>query len=160
MAGAQKEIKPRLPAGPGTYILVLKLPGRTACRVGALGDQRFKPGMYLYVGSAFGPGGLRARLSRHLEMDKTLHWHIDYLRQQADIQEIWFNLDPGRLEHQAARVLAEREAFSEPVPGFGAADCSCRTHLFFAADQADLRALRKLLSDGTGSLGTWGVQRR
>jgi len=160
MAGVRKEIKPRLPAGQGTYILVLELSGRTTCRVGAVGDLRFEPGIYLYVGSAFGPGGLRARLSRHLETDKTPHWHIDYLRQQAVIQEIWFTLDPRHLEHQAARVLAEREAFSEPGPGFGAADCSCRTHLFFTVNQADLRALRKLLSNGATSLGTWGVQRR
>jgi Uri superfamily endonuclease len=36
-------------------------------------------GRYLYCGSAKGPGGLKARLSRHMRRGKSVRWHIDRL---------------------------------------------------------------------------------
>ena len=58
--------EPGLPAAPGSYVLVLRadLPARLA--IGSLGELEIRPGYYLYTGSAFGPGGLRARAGRHL----------------------------------------------------------------------------------------------
>jgi len=48
----------------------------------AVGDKLdLLPGYYIYIGSAFGPGGVRARMLRHLRADKPKHWHIDYLRE-------------------------------------------------------------------------------
>ncbi len=46
----------------GTYVLVMRLGRLRRVRVGRLGVQEFPAGLYLYVGSAFGPGGLRARI--------------------------------------------------------------------------------------------------
>ena len=46
---------------PGTYVLVLRCSSNRTIRVGCLGSIRLRPGYYLYVGSGFGPGGLRAR---------------------------------------------------------------------------------------------------
>jgi Uri superfamily endonuclease len=49
----------------GTYALLLKLDKQERITVGRLGTFGFPAGYYLYVGSALGPGGLRARLARH-----------------------------------------------------------------------------------------------
>ena len=68
------------PAEPGTYFLVLRCSSTRAVRVGRLGTMRLLPGYYLYVGSAYGPGGLRARIGHHCHPADRLHWHVDYLR--------------------------------------------------------------------------------
>ena len=57
-------------------------------RIGALGVFDFPPGWYVYIGSAFGPGGITARVTRHARAAKRLHWHIDYLLEHADIEAI------------------------------------------------------------------------
>jgi hypothetical protein len=63
---------------PGTYVLILELTTRKVIQVGALGRIKFTAGWYAYAGSAFGPGGLAARINRHLMSAKKPHWHIDY----------------------------------------------------------------------------------
>jgi Uri superfamily endonuclease len=40
-------------------------------------------GAYLYLGSAYGPGGIRARCRRHLTQDKGKRWHVDWLTTPA-----------------------------------------------------------------------------
>src|SRR5262245_30517552 len=70
---------------PGTYVLILYVAQDGNIAIGSLGKHRVPPGCYAYVGSAFGPGGLRARLTHHVNAASKLHWHIDYLRRQAEI---------------------------------------------------------------------------
>jgi Uri superfamily endonuclease len=67
-------------AQQGTYALLLRARVEQAIEVGALGTLSVRPGTYVYVGSAFGPGGLSARVRRHADGTGTLHWHVDYLR--------------------------------------------------------------------------------
>ena len=55
-----------LPAMSGTYALLLRLDAAVQLAVGRLGDFTFPEGDYVYVGSARGPGGLRARVRRHI----------------------------------------------------------------------------------------------
>ncbi|HIQ09546.1 MAG TPA: DUF123 domain-containing protein, partial [Anaerolineaceae bacterium] len=57
---------PMLPSTPGAYALALRLERPVGLRVGALGVWDFPEGVYVYLGSARGPGGIRARLGRHL----------------------------------------------------------------------------------------------
>ena len=73
---------------PGTYALILRLDKGQKLRVGALGTVVVEPGYFAYVGSAFGPGGIAARCAHHLRTSSRPHWHIDYLRRVAVIQEI------------------------------------------------------------------------
>ncbi len=47
---------------PGTYALVLACQKTGRVRIGRLGVLALQPGFYVYVGSAFGSGGLAARL--------------------------------------------------------------------------------------------------
>lgn len=116
---------------PGTYILVLNLPSACDINVGALGRWKFSSGCYAYAGSAFGPGGLRARLRHHLISSAAPRWHIDYLRGFAEITEIWFTMDRRRLECIWAGVLGDLSDNSQALPGFGASDCRCRSHLIY-----------------------------
>ena len=52
-------------AQPGTYVLVLASQRTDPVRIGRLGTLALKPGVFIYVGSAFGPGGLAARIRHH-----------------------------------------------------------------------------------------------
>ncbi|HOU25076.1 MAG TPA: GIY-YIG nuclease family protein [Anaerolineae bacterium] len=119
------------PATPGTYALVLELPRSARVRIGRLGTFRFPAGCYIYVGSALGPGGLRARLERHCRRRKKMHWHIDYLLARARIAAVRHDASGERLECAWARNYEKCPGVSIIVPGFGASDCSCRSHLFY-----------------------------
>jgi len=115
--------------GPGTYVLLFTCPASVRCDVGRLGRVTLEPGHYLYVGSAFGPGGVRARVARHLRRDKSRHWHLDYVREALVPLEVWFTLDAARHEHELAAALAA-SAGLHGVRGFGSSDCGCASHLF------------------------------
>lgn len=117
-----------LPPDPGTYALILELRAPTEITVGRLGAIHFDAPFYLYVGSAFGPGGLVARLRHHLGSAKRPHWHIDYLRSAARIRDIWTTSDPRHMEC-AWYAAAARMHGSSSVAGFGSSDCTCPSHL-------------------------------
>jgi len=117
---------------PGTYVLLLRLGRRRRIEVGRLGALLFEPGFYLYVGSAFGPGGLPARLRHHLKPAPRPHWHIDHLMTVARVEEIWCTVQPERRECDWAALLAGMRGVGTAVPRFGASDCRCPGHLFFS----------------------------
>lgn len=92
-----------------------------------LGDPVLAPGDYLYAGSANGPGGIRARVARHLRRDKPLHWHIDRLSAVAVCADIEVRPD-GRECDFVAEWIAKGALI--PVPRFGSTDCrTCAAHL-------------------------------
>jgi Uri superfamily endonuclease len=106
-------------------------------QIGRWGELAVRPGFYLYVGSALGPGGLLARVSRHCRgVAKKQHWHIDYLHAHSKPVAVWYRYSRRRLEHDWATVLVQMVG-TVPVEGFGCSDCNCDAHLFFTA-----RALR------------------
>jgi len=116
----------------GTYTLVLELADPATLDVGALGPREFDAGGYAYTGSAFGPGGF-ARVERHRELcagDRTTrHWHVDYLLGHDDVTVESVVKTPGRdVECAVSRALA---AVATRIPGFGASDCDCQSHLVF-----------------------------
>ena len=73
-----------LPEDKGTYVLIARVSQMKRLRIGSLGEFDIVPGFYAYVGSAFGSGGLRARIGYHLESTAEPHWHIDDLPQVGD----------------------------------------------------------------------------
>ena len=121
----------------GTYALVLAAAHPFEIQVGRLGILRGSRGFYVYVGSAFGPGGLQARVARHYRAVKPLHWHIDALRQAANPVETWYTTDLLPREHAWAQVFLNHPGVSLPLPGFGASDCRCRSHLFYLGVEPD-----------------------
>ena len=116
---------------PGTYALLLSSATDAVIRVGRLGDLQLQPGFYVYVGSALGSGGVRARLAHHMRLAERLHWHIDYLHRHTSLEEIWFCYDEKSREHAWARCFAKMPGASVTLAGFGSSDCDCGTHLFF-----------------------------
>lgn len=119
----------------GSYILILGLSQPlVGLQVGRLGRFDLPAGYYLYVGSAFGPGGLRARLAHHQRRTKARpHWHIDYLRMQAQLCEAWTVASSNHLECVWCRALAAHPEVTIPIAGFGARDTGCAAHLFYMA---------------------------
>jgi Uri superfamily endonuclease len=118
----------------GTYVLVLWLARAQAIRVGRLGEVAFPAGWYLYVGSALGPGGLHARLARHLlrlDAGKRAHWHVDYLRERAAWVGAWSRESSRRLECEWAVAARQLPGATVVAPGFGASDCRCPAHLVY-----------------------------
>lgn len=120
-----------LPAQSGTYALILQADAVRTIQVGKLGSMRVQPGFYAYVGSAFGPGGLRGRVERHWREEKILHWHIDFLRQVTSIIEVWADSSPQRQEHAWAQAFQAVPGSTIPLHRFGASDCRCEAHLFY-----------------------------
>lgn len=115
-----------LPAEAGAYALwieladVVPLPPRFG---GALPG-----GTYVYLGSAAGPGGIRARCARHLASQKTVRWHVDWLTTRAGSMSVL--PVPGGNECALVRILTGADAAVVPVPRFGSSDCrSCPAHL-------------------------------
>ena len=120
-----------LPAEGGTYVLVFRLTARTRVKT-SHGFTFLEPGIYAYVGSAFGPGGLRARISRHLRREKKIHWHIDWVTTGEEFQPLGVWVVVGeRKEKELAELLS---GTFKPVPGFGASDSREDSHLFIVRE--------------------------
>jgi sugar fermentation stimulation protein A len=108
-----------------TYILMVYLPGKRVIKVGRLGKIAFEPGLYFYVGSGGRSPG--KRLARHARRRKRKFWHIDYLTVNSRVIGAFMFEHEESLECELADALA---AVFASVPGFGASDCKCRSHLF------------------------------
>lgn len=129
-----------LPAAPGAYVLALDLhrPFRLVLAGRAAVD--LEPGRYLYVGSANGPGGIRARAGRHLRSGKSIHWHIDRLTNTAGVGQVL--AVPGGDECALLAAALALPGATVPVEGFGASDCAgCPAHLVQVADDTDVAVL-------------------
>jgi len=110
----------------GAYLIVLRLPRKRRIRVGRLGEILFPKGFYIYVGSAL--RGLERRVERHRRLRKKMHWHIDWLRSEAEFHGAFPVRTADRLECELAQAMKKISEWD--VPGFGSSDCGCPTHLF------------------------------
>lgn len=118
----------RLPAAPGAYALLIRLPRRCPLppRFGA--GAGLAAGWYLYLGSARGGGGIRARCARHLAPAKTLRWHVDWLTTQPGATVRALAFPDGDECDLTTRALAAGARVA--VAGLGASDCPrCPAHL-------------------------------
>ena len=87
-------------------------------------------GFYIYVGSAFGAGGLSSRLHRHIRKRKGKHWHIDQITMHEDCNILGIAISINkRTECSMLQSLKNIDEFS-PVLGFGNSDCknNCQSH--------------------------------
>ncbi len=115
----------------GQYILLLYLATNETLTIGKLGTFDFLAGWYAYVGSAFGPGGLMGRLKHHLKPVERPHWHVDYLRQAAYVQEIWITPDNKPHEREWVDLMLDIPGAIILVEGFGASDSDRESHLIY-----------------------------
>ena len=114
----------------GVYIAVFHLAEARNISVGKLGRFGFRQGVYFYAGSA--QRNLSARLERHGKKGKSLRWHIDYLSARAEMLGAITIAGPRERECELAKKLAGM--FELAAPGFGASDCRCSGHLFYAPE--------------------------
>lgn len=125
-------------ARPGTYALLLRIATADVVAIGRRYRLPLAPGWMVYAGSAFGPGGVAARLAHHRWLAERPHWHIDDLRRHAALEAVWFSHDPLRRECLWAAVLAEELGGLPPPFRFGASDCRCPAHLYGFRDRPAL----------------------
>jgi Uri superfamily endonuclease len=140
----------------GTYVLLIEVTVPREIVAGHLGRHTLTPGIYAYVGSAYGPGGLQARLARHLRPEKKLHWHIDYLltANAASVVAVYARADATRRECAWVRRLLALPGAVAPIPRFGAGDCreGCPAHLLRLPALPDPARLEEMLRDGEARL--------
>ena len=116
-----------IPKDKGAYLLLFRL-DRPVDPSRRNAGWHVEPGLYAYAGSAYGPGGLKARVGRHLASMKRLRWHIDHLTVGA--ASISALISPDAFECALVERLLASGAFDLPHPGFGSSDCRrCRSHL-------------------------------
>lgn len=116
---------------PGTYAVFLAPRQQGAIHIGRLGPLTLNgvEEVFLYVGSALGPGGVAARCRHHHRIASRPHWHLDYLRPCCDLVGVWVSFGYQRLEHHWAQALGAWPGAHWPLAGFGASDCRCPAHL-------------------------------
>jgi Uri superfamily endonuclease len=131
----------------GTYCLVISTGQDLEKTIGTLGKIRFKPGLYLYIGSAL--KSMDKRISRHQRRKKKVFWHIDRLTSDGRffIEKVYTIGGPKKLECKTAKKLA---GIFTGVTGFGSSDCRCGSHLFFAGSKKTIQGIVDVL---TGEMG-------
>ena len=127
----------------GSYVLIIELPEEQEIAVGSLKVLHFPCGSYAYVGSAL--GGLKPRLNRHLQRNKKLRWHIDYLLQKESISSIIICETEDRVECAIAQALSRQ---FDSIISFGSSDCKCSSHIFYDAEEMGQEIMTVLCSLG------------
>lgn len=112
----------------GCYLLVLYNAEAFTKEIGALGEREFKPGYYVYVGSAL--KGLDNRIKRHMRKNKKIHWHLDYVFPFHMNKEKIFKIVTGKnIERALAREISK--ICRAYIPGFGSSDTGEPSHFFY-----------------------------
>jgi Uri superfamily endonuclease len=112
-----------IPAQPGAYLLLIEL----AETIALVRPSRatLQPGRYLYSGSAYGPDGFKARVSRYMRRKKLKRWHVDQRTASAAALGAWI------LPHgNECDLIAQQTELPVAIAHFGNSDCRrCRSHL-------------------------------
>jgi Uri superfamily endonuclease len=112
----------------GAYVLLIGLDRALPVGAGRHKSGQLPAGTYFYAGSAYGAGGLAARIGRHFRKDKKVHWHVDRLTLEAS-RLAAFIVENGN-ECALAEALLQSNSVAIALEGFGSTDCSsCRSHL-------------------------------
>ena len=141
-----------VPSAKGTYVLILRTARTHSQTVGRLGTFQFSAGYYAYVGSAFGSGGLSARVGHHLTHAPRPRWHIDYLSRISAPTEVWFTTHRRKLEQEWALLLRHMPSLRIPIDRFGSSEYH-RTHvshLFYSKKQPPFDAFARKVSGQSG----------
>lgn len=150
-------IGPNQANAKGTYIFFSQLPIAKEICINQKGrTHHFQCGWYAYVGSAFGPGGLKSRLNRHFYGSGRAHWNIDFFRQGVlPHNTAWVSCYHHYLESRWAAVFQLMQGVLFPVANFGNADRrgttalpgTAATHLFHLRRKPRMVAFQTLLDE-------------
>lgn len=93
--------------------------------------HRLEPAVYIYVGSARGPGGALARVLRHLSRDKKTRWHVDKLTESHFVTFLGFYLINAHGEDCEVSISLRLSSVFKYIPKFGSTDKrESPSHLF------------------------------
>jgi Uri superfamily endonuclease len=109
----------------GVYLVFFSVEESKTIEIGALGEIKFDPGVYVYTGS--GRNSVEKRIERHFSSDVNSFWHIDYFSAQSKPIDYFILPDESNYECFMAEKLNK---WAEPVEDFGSSDCDCKAHLF------------------------------
>lgn len=110
-----------------TYRLYLDVAKDQEISVGKLGTFFFKKGVYIYVGSA--KKNIVHRIERHLKTEKKNRWHIDYVREHADL--FHYETYEDKQECELVRETIEEFMGICPFRKLGSSDCTCYSHFIY-----------------------------
>jgi len=122
----------------GAYVLTLHCRRTHLLKVGRLGEIKVRSGYYAYVGSAFGRNlTIESRLKRHRsvksENTQRLHWHIDYLLADSEVDLL--TALPVEAQRRVECKISKRiwEIADAVIANFGSSDCrdGCKGHLYY-----------------------------
>ncbi|WP_135074730.1 GIY-YIG nuclease family protein [Terasakiella sp. SH-1] len=131
--GILEEISPE----KGAYILQIHVDKAFEAPIARLKNPLIRPGRYLYCGSAKGPGGIRARVKRHVKRDKKAHWHVDRLTIAFGVEAL--SIFENTSECDLVSAVLEHSFASQPYPKFGSSDCEvCCAHLVHLDEGVEL----------------------
>jgi Uri superfamily endonuclease len=116
---------------PITYQLNIQLSQSSSLQIGKFGLFNFPAGHYIYTGSA--RRNLGARVARHLKLNKTLRWHIDYL-----LASPFSSIESVTLFSEMECEINQRVNGVVLIAGFGASDCraNCGSHLKYLGNNS------------------------
>ncbi len=127
-----------IPRAAGAYALSIELTHPVS--LARFPGVTLPAGNYVYCGSAYGPGGLRARVARHLRQRKTMRWHVDYLTRCGIVRTVLAL--PGGSECALLSSVLTCPGTGIPIPGFGSSDCRrCLAHLAAVPKKFDLAGI-------------------
>ncbi len=141
-------LKRRLAGKKGAYLLFFKLVKAYHGKIGVLGEVNLSEGIYVYVGSGLGPGGVWSRIKRHLSQTKEKkHWHIDYLTTSNYFQPLKIIVVESNepLEEVIAKILTSLGYYTIAYPKFGSTDKKSPTHLFKITDKVKVSKVSQVI---------------
>lgn len=126
----------------GVYALVVKV-GETIELTLRGRKVALKPGIYVYIGSARGPGGVPARVRRHAKREKKVRWHIDLVTTAPSSRVVGAVYASAESPECVLTPALEELGLSHPVRGFGSSDCKggCASHFFLCNENNAGRCL-------------------
>ena len=121
----------------GIYALIISIQ-QTICFPFKSQCYCLEPGIYVYIGSAHGPGGVKGRVERHLRHEKKIKWHIDNITISPDAKIAGIVYASTENPECILTPKLEKLGFTHPIPGFGSSDCKrgCRSHLLACHKQS------------------------
>ena len=105
----------------GAYAIAIELADTVTVTLSSWAPIVLPAGRYLYCGSAKGPGGLKARLSRHMRRGKLVRWHVDQLTDRGLVIGSW--IFPGGDECKLVQMCSH---LPMPIAEFGSSCATCR----------------------------------
>ncbi len=129
--GIHSVVLPEVKPEHQTYLLYIRLNRSVCLQIGRLGRFHFEKGNYRYVGSA--KRSFSARVKRHLQTEKTLRWHIDYL-----LASCYAHIISVEVSAEEECRLNQQLPGSVAIAGFGSSDCihGCGSHLKYLGEDS------------------------